>query len=78
MEKVINTNLVKLKELSEKLSKSEITGFDDKLMGRYRKLVREIKNLINAEYSETDSTELRQMASERVCQKIKLLLSKTN
>jgi hypothetical protein len=77
MENVVKSNLERLKELSDELSDVDFEP-DNKLINRYRKLVREIKSLVNDEYSETDSEETRKMACERICQKIKLLLSKTN
>lgn len=72
--RVANENLVKLKELSDKLSVYETDRSINENV--YKVIVNEIKEVIENEYNDYDSDERIVIAQKRICEKIKFILNK--
>lgn len=69
-----NENLTKLRELVEKFSANEKEEeLDD---DRFKAILTEIKEVVESEYHETDSTEKKLRAYERICHKIQIILKR--
>ena len=70
---VTNPNLIKLKELSDKLSVYE-SGRDNN-ENIYKLIVNEIRDVIESEYNISDSDERIIAVQKRICDKIRAIIN---
>jgi uncharacterized UPF0160 family protein len=69
-----NENLTKLRELVEKFSINEKE--EELESNRFKAILTEIKDVVESEYHDTDSTEKKLRAYERICHRIQIILKR--